>query len=60
VFYDREYYLSFLGQQNSLAPMHLSDRLALDVPEQFIEYGHDVTQDDDEVDVQWWCIGERA
>jgi hypothetical protein len=60
VFYDREYYLSFLGQHNSLAPIHLSDTLALDVPEQFIEQGHDVTQDDDEVDVQWWCIGERA
>lgn len=60
MFYDREYYLSFLGQQNSLAPILLSDRLALDVPEQFIEHGHDVTQDDDEVEVHWWCIGERA
>jgi hypothetical protein len=59
VFYDREYYMSFLGQENSLAPTHLSDRFALDVPEQFIEHGHDVTQDDD-VDVQWLCIGERA
>ena len=60
VFYDREYYLSFLGQHNSLAPIRLSDRLALDVPERFIEHGHDVTQSDDEVEVQWWCIGEHA
>ncbi|AMS17688.1 hypothetical protein A3218_26600 [Pseudomonas chlororaphis] len=60
VFYDREYYLSFLGQHNSLAPISLSHKLALDIPESFIEHGHDVTQSDDEVEVQWWCIGERA
>ncbi|WP_256572898.1 MULTISPECIES: DUF3916 domain-containing protein [unclassified Pseudomonas] len=60
VFYDRDYYLSFLGQHNTLAPLRLSDRLALNVPESFIEHGHDVTQSDDEVDVHWWCIGEPA
>ncbi|WP_434577810.1 DUF3916 domain-containing protein [Pseudomonas sp. Z1-6] len=60
VFYDRDYYLSFQGQHNTLAPLRLSDRLALDVPESFIEHGHDVTQSDDEVDVHWWCIGEPA
>jgi hypothetical protein len=33
VFYDRDYYLGFLGQHNTLAPLSLSDKLALDVPD---------------------------
>ncbi|MDW3712432.1 MULTISPECIES: DUF3916 domain-containing protein [unclassified Pseudomonas] len=60
VFHDRDYYLGFLGQGNGLAPERLSDRLALRVPAHFIEHGHDVTQADDELPVQWWCIGEPA
>ncbi|CDF82498.1 hypothetical protein PKB_1133 [Pseudomonas knackmussii B13] len=58
VFYDRDYYMGFMGHENNLAPQRLSERLALDVPEPFIEHGHDVTQIDDEAAVQWWCIGE--
>ncbi|WP_350446484.1 DUF3916 domain-containing protein [Pseudomonas solani] len=60
VFYDRDYYLSFLGQANGLSPASLSDRLSLKVPSHFVEHGHDVTQADDELAVQWWCIGEPA
>ncbi|MBT2338989.1 DUF3916 domain-containing protein [Pseudomonas fluorescens] len=60
VFYDRDYYLGFLGQHNTLAPLRLSEKLALVLPDSFIEHGHDATQRDDEVDVHWWCIGEPA
>jgi hypothetical protein len=60
VFYDRDYYLSFLGQTNALKPDLLSQTLALRLPEHFVEHGHDVTQPDDEVKVRWWCIGEPA
>ena len=60
VFHDRDYYLGFLGQGNGLAPKRLSDRLALRVPAHFIEHGHDATQADDDLAVQWWCIGEPA
>lgn len=60
VFYDRDYYLGFLGQANALAPQRLSDRLALVLPESFVEHGQDVTQPDDEEAVHWWCLGEPA
>jgi len=60
VFYDRDYYLGFLGETNSLGPERISDALALRIPGHFIEHGHDVTQPDDEVSVKWWCIGEQA
>lgn len=60
VFYDRDYYLRFLGETNALMPERISDALALHLPTDFIEHGHDVTQGDEEVAVQWWCIGERA
>ncbi|MDQ3203479.1 MAG: DUF3916 domain-containing protein, partial [Pseudomonadota bacterium] len=60
VFYDRDYYLRFLGEANALMPERISHDLALHVPANFIEHGHDVTQSDDEVAVQWWCIGESA
>ncbi|PHN25165.1 DUF3916 domain-containing protein [Pseudomonas sp. ICMP 561] len=60
VFYDRDYYLSFLGQTNALKPDLLSQTLALHLPEYFVEHGHDVTQPDDEVKIRWWCIGEPA
>ncbi|WP_160106682.1 DUF3916 domain-containing protein [Pseudomonas izuensis] len=60
IFYDRDYYLGFLGETNTLKPERISDVLALRIPEHFIEHGHDVTQADDEVAVQWWCIGEAA
>lgn len=60
LFYDRDYYLGFLGETNSLQPARLSHTLALQLPEHFIEHGHDVTQPDDEGSVHWWCIGEPA
>lgn len=60
VFYDRDYYLGFLGQANTLESDLLSQTLALHLPGNFIEHGHDVTQPEDEVEVQWWCIGEPA
>ncbi|RON42944.1 DUF3916 domain-containing protein [Pseudomonas frederiksbergensis] len=60
VFYDRDYYLGFLGEANALMPERISRTLALQTPANFIEHGHDVTQPDDEVAVQWWCIGEPA
>jgi hypothetical protein len=41
-------------------PERISHALALHSPANFIEHGHDVTQPDDEVAVQWWCIGEPA
>ncbi|MNF76818.1 hypothetical protein D3C87_1082650 [compost metagenome] len=60
IFYDRDYYLSFLGETNALMPERISCVLALHAPVNFIEYGHDVIQDDDEIAVQWWRIGEPA
>lgn len=60
IFYCREYYKSFLGEQNSLSPDRISSRLNLSLPSDFVEHGHDVTQPDDEVPVQWWCIGQEA
>lgn len=60
LFYDRDYYLRFLGETNALKPQLLSQTLALHTPAHFIEHGHDVTQADDEIAVQWWCIGEPA
>ncbi|MNE61156.1 hypothetical protein D3C80_1563490 [compost metagenome] len=60
LFYDRDYYLGFLGETSSLKPERISHVLALHTPAHFIEHGHDVTQHDDEVAVQWWCIGEPA
>jgi hypothetical protein len=60
IFYDRDYYLGFLGETNALMPKRISHDLALHTPANFIEHGHDVTQPDDEVAVQWWCIGEPA
>jgi hypothetical protein len=55
VFYDRDYYLDFLGETNALMPERISCALALHPPANFIEHGHDVTQDDDDVAVQ--CSG---
>ena len=60
IFYDRGYYLRFLGETNTLKPERISHTLALRTSEHFIEHGHEVTQPDDEVAVQWWCIGEPA
>jgi hypothetical protein len=60
VFYDRAYYEGLLGKNNTLAPRRLSDMLSLTVPAHFREHGHDVTQPDDSVPVEWWCIGEEA
>lgn len=60
LFYDEDYYLRFLRQTNSLKPELLSHTLALHAPAHFIEHGDDVTQPDDEIEVQWWCIGEPA
>jgi hypothetical protein len=59
VFYDRDYYLSFLGQHNALAPLRLSDTLALALPDGFIEHGHPVIDDEGETQ-HWWCIAEPA
>ncbi|WP_341646724.1 DUF3916 domain-containing protein [Thauera sp. SDU_THAU2] len=58
VFYDKDYYLSFLGNANSLAPRLISEKLALSLPSGFLEHGHNVTQPDDIVPIEWWCIGE--
>ena len=60
LFYDRDYYLGFLGETNSLKPERISHALALRTPAHFIEHGHDVTQSEDEVAIQWWCIVEPA
>lgn len=60
IFYDQDYYLRFLGETNALKPELLSHTLALHAPAHFIEHGRDVTQPDDEIAVQWWCIGEPA
>ncbi|WP_433738813.1 DUF3916 domain-containing protein [Pseudomonas putida] len=60
IFYDQDYYLRFLGESNTLKPKRISHTLALRTPTHFIEHGNDVTQADDEVAVQWWCIGEPA
>lgn len=60
IFYDKDYYEGLLGQSNTLAPRRLSEQLALTVPPHFREHGHDVTQPDDSVPVEWWCIGEEA
>lgn len=60
IFYDKEYYESFLGKENTLAPKLLSEALGLSVPQDFLEHGHDVTQSDDLVSVEWWCIGEPS
>jgi len=60
VFYGHDYYLGFLGETNALMPEQISHSLALHTPANVIEHGHDVTQPDDEVAVQWWCIGEPA
>lgn len=60
IFYDKEYYESFLGKENSLAPKLISEKLALIVPSHFLEHGHDVTQPDDFAPVEWWCIGQEA
>jgi len=59
IFYDRDYYLSFLGQHNALAPLRLSATLALALPDGFIEHGHPVIGDEGETQ-HWWCIGEPA
>ena len=60
VFYDRDYYLGFLGETNALMPERISDALALHIPASFIEHGHDVIHPEDQVAEQWWCIGEPA
>jgi hypothetical protein len=60
LFYVRDYYLGFLGETNTLKPERISHTLALLTPAHFVEHGHNVTQPDDEVAVQWWCIGEPA
>jgi hypothetical protein len=60
IFYDKAYYQSFLGRENTLAPRLISDKLSLSVPPHFLEHGHDVTQPDDLVAVEWWCIGEAS
>lgn len=60
IFYDKEYYEGFLGKQNTLAPQRISETLGLKLPLNFLEHGHDVTQSDDDVPVQWWCLGQKA
>jgi hypothetical protein len=60
IFYDKEYYESFLGKANALAPKRISEELSLSVPSYFLEHGHDVTQPEDTVPIEWWCIGEGA
>lgn len=60
IFYDKMDYDSFLGEENTLAPKRLSGILDLSVPQDFLEHGHDVTQPDDSVSVEWWCIGEPS
>jgi len=58
IFYDREYYLSFLGSANGLAPDRISRKLSLSVPPDFLEHGHDITQFDDREQIELWCIGQ--
>ena len=60
IFYDKDYYESFLGSTNTLVPKRISENLSLSVPSHFLEHGHDVTQPEDIVPVEWWCIGEGA
>jgi hypothetical protein len=60
IFYDKSYYESFLGKANALAPRRISEKLSLSVPSHFLEHGHDITQSDDNVPVESWCIGEEA
>lgn len=60
IFYNQDYYEGFLGEENSLAPERISEKLGLLLPQSFIEHGHDVTQPDDETTVQWWCLGQQA
>lgn len=60
IFYDKDYYESFLGKANTLSPRRISEKLSLSVPAHFLEHGHDVTQPEDTVSVEWWCIGEEA
>ncbi|MEB3165701.1 MAG: DUF3916 domain-containing protein [Cyanobacteriota bacterium] len=60
IFYDKRYYESFLGKVNALAPRRISEQLSLLVPSHFLEHGHDVTQPEDVVPVEWWCLGEEA
>ncbi|WP_460116333.1 DUF3916 domain-containing protein [Pseudomonas sp. H2_D02] len=60
IFYDKDYYLGFLSDANALAPQRISDKLALHVPPNFIEHGRNVVHPENNITVQWWCIGEPA
>ncbi|MCB6183084.1 DUF3916 domain-containing protein [Leeia sp. TBRC 13508] len=60
IFYDKDYYEGFLGKVNALAPKRISDKLSLSVPSHFLERGQYVTQAEDTVPVEWWCIGEEV
>lgn len=58
IFYDQDYYQSFINTTQPLPASQLLQHLALDLPQGWQAIGVDVTQPDDDQAVSWWMIGQ--
>lgn len=58
IFYDRDYYAGFYGERNELEPRTLSSEFGLSIPEGFVERGFYVVDRENQIEEEWWTVGE--